>query len=233
MTVDRVLVVICLKIRTFVVSATTRWRWVTSMLCCDLLENSYLCGISNNLGLELCTNCVVVICLKIRTFVVSATTRLRIWSWAEGCDLLENSYLCGISNNNEPKSLVVSMVVICLKIRTFVVSATTYEKLFQDYQQLWFAWKFVPLWYQQQQKWKICLVVYRCDLLENSYLCGISNNSNIDNIDASTLWFAWKFVPLWYQQQPSSWISVVKLRCDLLENSYLCGISNNGEVAQV
>ena len=42
---------------------------------------------------------VVVICLKIRTFVVSATTKLLIPVFSFGCDLLENSYLCGISNN--------------------------------------------------------------------------------------------------------------------------------------
>ena len=41
---------------------------------CDLLENTYLCGSNNN-----CTVCVpnctfVVICLKIRTFVVATTT---------------------------------------------------------------------------------------------------------------------------------------------------------------
>ena len=41
------------------------------------------------------------------------------------CDLLENNYLCSISNN---KSLLVKMlttVVICLKTTTFAVSATT------------------------------------------------------------------------------------------------------------
>ena len=41
------------------------------------------------------------------------------------CDLLENSYLCGISNNRGMNTLVCERVVICLKIRTFVVSATT------------------------------------------------------------------------------------------------------------
>ena len=45
--------------------------------CCDLLENSYLCGISNNLTSVLDLTEEVVICLKIRTFVVSATT----YSW--------------------------------------------------------------------------------------------------------------------------------------------------------
>ena len=66
---------------------------------CDLLENSYLCGISNNtMGLDDLALCVVI-CLKIRTFVVSATTIVVGSDKADGCDLLENSYLCGISNN--------------------------------------------------------------------------------------------------------------------------------------
>ena len=117
---------------------------------CDLLENSYLCGISNNYLNAALTNAGVVICLKIRTFVVSATTRRPRALRRTRCDLLENSYLCGISNNLIFKNELRKSVVICLKIRTFVVSATT-------------GWNNVST--------KTC-----CDLLENSYLCGISNN---------------------------------------------------------
>ena len=218
---------ICLKIRTFVVSATTHFAVSIVYCCCDLLENSYLCGISNNPNAVDWYTEDVVICLKIRTFVVSATTHcagssfiILLWfawkfvplwyqqqlvvtesdvSWR--CDLLENSYLCGISNNELSLWILMCRVVICLKIRTFVVSATTHIH---------------------------CTVKLSCcDLLENSYLCGISNNFGQDTIDAMfvviclkirtfvvsattrsqnlsqryTLWFAWKFVPLWYQQQ--------------------------------
>ena len=66
---------------------------------CDLLENSYLCGISNNWWRIFQDFYLVVICLKIRTFVVSATTSTKNLRHVIGCDLLENSYLCGISNN--------------------------------------------------------------------------------------------------------------------------------------
>ena len=45
------------------------------ILSCDLLENSYLCGISNNAYTSFYYYLKVVICLKIRTFVVSATTK--------------------------------------------------------------------------------------------------------------------------------------------------------------
>ena len=174
------------------------------LLCssCDLLENSYLCGISNNTTASGCLRYNVVICLKIRTFVVSATTckinfpsKEGLWfawkfvplwyqqqrlfnlaSFWECCDLLENSYLCGISNNGHLYPLIVRLVVICLKIRTFVVSATTARIELFKCCLLWFAWKFVPLWYQQQQSTLFITARYSCDLLENSYLCGISNN---------------------------------------------------------
>ena len=138
-------VVICLKIRTFVVSATTHHNTTCHRPSCDLLENSYLCSISNNDSFEEFSDDWVVICLKIRTFVVSATT----WSWAEVtnpcCDLLENSYLCSISNNQKNRLSSLKIVVICLKIRTFVVSATTEVSFTRGYRKLWFAWKFVPL----------------------------------------------------------------------------------------
>ena len=167
---------ICLKIRTFVVSATTANRCTYILSCCDLLENSYLCGISNNNLSHFIDIIGVVICLKIRTFVVSATTTFKyanyffpLWfAWKfvplwyqqqltasfefneRSCDLLENSYLCGISNNLRSYQGNYSVVVICLKIRTFVVSATTSNQQATYHRQLWFAWKFVPLWYQQQ-----------------------------------------------------------------------------------
>ena len=221
------LVVICLKIRTFVVSATTwslrnamrtwlwfAWKFVPLWYQQQQRLNQFLAA-------------RVVICLKIRTFVVSATTKLRfslskkmLWfAWkfvplwyqqqlyknyvrcASGCDLLENSYLCGISNNAIWLVTSPLWVVICLKIRTFVVSATTWGSFIRSLRSLWFAWKFVPLWYQQQRRLNRCqaaqvviclkirtfvvsattlrmlrLYLYCCDLLENSYLCGISNN---------------------------------------------------------
>ena len=275
-----------------------------SVLRCDLLENSYLCGISNNTREKCVRKAHVVICLKIRTFVVSATTcdddthgtALLWFAWKfvplwyqqqhafikgtlnTSCDLLENSYLCGISNNRSQRNLTSSEVVICLKIRTFVVSATTYTLIDEaakccdllensylcgisnneyrsdkDGNPLWFAWKFVPLWYQQQRTYILTWYEGSCDLLENSYLCGISNNlvaneclerwvviclkirtfvvSATTNLQAThtldRLWFAWKFVPLWYQQQLRLFNQKAVKSCDLLENSYLCGISNN------
>ena len=42
--------------------------------CCDLLENMYLCGSNNNDSFYLYNLQLVVICLKICTFVVATTT---------------------------------------------------------------------------------------------------------------------------------------------------------------
>ena len=80
------------------------------MPCCDLLEKSYLCGINNN-GSKL-------------------KNKAR-----NSCDLLEKSYLCGINNNYFMQLYTGSVVVICLKSLTFVVSITTHlGKLYAHHQ---------------------------------------------------------------------------------------------------
>ena len=73
-------VVICLKSLTFVVSITTSISSVLSLLGCDLLEKSYLCGINNNNTTTNRSSSSVVICLKSLTFVVSITTRHKLIS---------------------------------------------------------------------------------------------------------------------------------------------------------
>ena len=200
---------------------------IIGVICCDLLEKSYLCGINNN-QVQLMKFCkVVVICLKNRTFVVSTTTmfedkdrNMRLWfawkivplwyqqqpkldDWFSTmcCDLLEKSYLCGINNNSSPWQ--------------------------NDEFALWFAWKIVPLWYQQQHIFYKLQAAPGCDLLEKSYLCGINNNKLLICNCLFKLWFAWKIVPLWYQQQLNALSLPASFSCDLLEKSYLCGINNN------
>ena len=144
-------------------------------------------------------------------------------------------------------------VVICLKISTFVVSTTTLAIWRCIFFGLWFAWKYLPLWYQQQHNYCETIHLGSCDLLENIYLCGINNNCyllqarsltvviclKISTFVVSTttapcarddrlgLWFAWKYLPLWYQQQQNGSIIEFKSCCDLLKNIYLCGINNN------
>ena len=45
------------------------------------------------------------------------------------CDLLENTYLCGSNNNTHQQASTQPVVVICLKIRTFVVAITTVSSM--------------------------------------------------------------------------------------------------------
>ena len=149
------LVVICLKISTFVVSTTTVWIWephqcqlwfawkylplwyqqqptptaLGTSKRCDLLKNIYLCGINNNFGGKVNMTILVVICLKISTFVVSTTTHEITTHSHQRCDLLKNIYLCGINNNTTARKKWAAYVVICLKISTFVVSTTTFLAL--------------------------------------------------------------------------------------------------------
>ena len=68
-------VVICLKSLTFVVSITTVIIDKALFVSCDLLEKSYLCGINNNISVDIIDYLEVVICLKSLTFVVSITTQ--------------------------------------------------------------------------------------------------------------------------------------------------------------
>ena len=63
--------------------------------------------------------------MKSLTFVVSITTINMTFNHCFSCDLLEKSYLCGINNNIVVFSNLPSIVVICLKSLTFVVSITT------------------------------------------------------------------------------------------------------------
>ena len=174
------------------------------------------------------------------------------------CDLLEKSYLCGVNNNSAGVSCVSERVVICLKNRTFVVSTTTRHHSVTHELALWFAWKIVPLWCQQQLILHLIIHSLSCDLLEKSYLCGVNNNQllygqcpqhvviclkNRTFVVSTTtkqhhqpaetaLWFAWKIVPLWCQQQQVENTYHTMPCCDLLEKSYLCGVNNNSEVQQ-
>ena len=117
--------------------------------------------------------------------------------------------------------------MICLKNCTFVESTTTHLRQIIDYKMLWFAWKIVPLWNQQQPTTGATTIKIGCDLLEKLYLCGINNNMYYCRYDQIGLWFAWKIVPLWNQQQQRFLLGTKIIRCDLLEKLYLCGINNN------
>ena len=198
----QMMVVICLKTRTFAVSQTT------------IRANK-----TPNSGLWFAWKLVLLQYRK-------QPTCLRVVQ-CSCCDLLENSYFCSIANNGASSIGLLFLVVICLKTRTFAVSQTTITARAGIAHGLWFAWKLVLLQYRKQlaenpQNW-----LKSCDLLENSYFCSIANNhiTNLSDTEIVViclktrtfavsqttfhlskflrymLWFAWKLVLLQYRKQ--------------------------------
>ena len=172
---------------------------------------------------------MVVICLKISIFVVSNTTKCKCYHSENSCDLLENFYLCGIKHNSTSCKVCSIWVVICLKISIFVVSNTTSEINHRHDVLLWFAWKFLSLWYQTQLI--ICCNDNKvsCDLLENFYLCGIKHN-NLESCFSNgsvviclkiSIFVVSNTTPMSKEQD--------SMGCDLLENFYLCGIKHKSK----
>ena len=145
-----------------------------------------------------------------------------------GCDLLKNIYLCGINNNWVKNMSKEKRVVICLKISIFVVSTTTVLWRRPFFIQLWFAWKYLSLWYQQQLRWKITASNISCDLLENIYLCGINNNKHMQIHLWQRVVICLKISTFVVSTTTHRARANTAAGCDLLKNIYLCGINNNG-----
>ena len=169
----------------------------------------------------------VVICLKNRTFAVSQTTRVQVnrqyrqlwFAWKivllqyrkqqevyitcihTSCDLLEKSYFCSIANNLSERPWVPSLVVICLKNRTFAVSQTT-AVLYSEYRGwLWFAWKIVLLQYRKQPNEYIRISITVVICLKNRTFAVSQTTIFSNSKGRNTLWFAWKIVLLQYRKQ--------------------------------
>ena len=143
------------------------------------------------------------------------------------CDLLKNIYLCGINNNSFFPSDCSKLVVICLKISIFVVSTTTEIRIKVIMAGLWFAWKYLSLWYQQQRALGLSDKLCCCDLLENIYLCGINNNLSTTPTAARSVVICLKISIFVVSTTTCSMVNAIGCSCDLLENIYLCGINNN------
>ena len=165
---------------------------------------------------------------------------------------LENIYLCGVNNNDEQFVGVPLFIVICLKISIFVVSTTTQPDTANSMDWLWFAWKYLSLWYQQQHQLVrtmvtavvICLKIStfvvstttrwlppplmpRCDLLENIYLCGSNNNTSYTDLNQLDVVICLKISIFVVATTTYYHNQSPSDRCDLLENIYLCGSNNN------
>ena len=141
---------ICLKICTFVVSKTTATEIGSSIDVLWFAWKSvplwYLKQLNNLRGLTPS----VVICLKICTFVVSKTTNFCVTHPITPLWFAWKSVPLWYLKQPLATYPCQRMVVICLKICTFVVSKTTYRDSIKFPLTLWFAWKSVPLWYLKQ-----------------------------------------------------------------------------------
>ena len=141
---------ICLKNRTFAVSQTSVHQ---KLVCCFLLWFAWK-----------------IVLLQYHKHRVVITSVYEV-----GCDLLEKSYFCSITNINWGKRKINKDVVICLKNRTFAVSQTSWLAAPPLSHRLWFAWKIVLLQYHKH----LPIIGFReprcCDLLEKSYFCSITN----------------------------------------------------------
>ena len=117
-------------------------------------------------------------------------------------------------------------VVICLKNRTFAVSQTSGNVNICSKSLLWFAWKIVLLQYHKHPVSVLWYLEGSCDLLEKSYFCSITNIRSFKNLSKKVLWFAWKIVLLQYHKHLNILSGKRYIRCDLLEKSYFCSITN-------
>ena len=143
------------------------------------------------------------------------------------CDLLEKSYFCSIANNKNSVQVFNTIVVICLKNRTFAVSQTTRRLFTTLAPQLWFAWKIVLLQYRKQHTAFRVNAAASCDLLEKSYFCSIANNTSMPWSSARGVVICLKNRTFAVSQTTIKMHSIEPPRCDLLEKSYFCSIANN------
>ena len=124
------------------------------------------------------------------------------------CDLLEKSYFCSIANNPSLYILYKTLVVICLKNRTFAVSQTTCAGSALYTRPLWFAWKIVLLQYRKQQLRPTGLLFPVVICLKNRTFAVSQTTSATGIINDAGLWFAWKIVLLQYRKQQPSFLAL-------------------------
>ena len=141
----------------------------------------------------------------------------------------------------------------CFQICIFVLIATTIHVSERTHLQLWIAFKFVSLYWSQQQLNYLFISYSSCELLSNLYLCTDRNNLSlyaypilfvvncfqicIFVLIATTtvhfetlggrLWIAFKFVSLYWSQQHYATCATGWRSCELLSNLYLCTDRNN------
>ena len=218
------------------------------LISCDLLSNLYFCIGWYTKSTPEVRPSRVVICFQICIFVLGDTPDRLCPFTVFRCDLLSNLYFCIGWYTNASCLSSIRSVVICFQICIFVLGDTPPYINYITLPTLWFAFKFVFLY------WVIHLIVqYRlsvicCDLLSNLYFCigwytyilvfhfanfvvicfqicifvlGDTPLRMSPRANAS-LWFAFKFVFLYWVIHPPLRFEKLPNGCDLLSNLYFC-----------
>ena len=89
-----------------------------------MLQNVYLCSSKHNTGQMEYIVFKVVNCFKMCIFAVASTIRMGITDHEEGCELLQNVYLCSSKHNLKLKESSEKPVVNCFKMCIFAVAST-------------------------------------------------------------------------------------------------------------
>ena len=118
------------------------------------------------------------------------------------------------------------MVVICLKNRTFAVSQTSRIVFIRMIMWLWFAWKIVLLQYHKHHTDRGYSRLVRCDLLEKSYFCSITNIATGGATGSALVVICLKNRTFAVSQTSILFFRICLTSCDLLEKSYFCSITN-------
>ena len=87
-------VVNCFKMCIFALARTTSITTVRRSVCCELLQNVYLCISTYNRYNHLNIWVLVVNCFKMCIFALARTTVIRACESHNCCELLQNVYLC-------------------------------------------------------------------------------------------------------------------------------------------
>ena len=114
-------------------------------VCCELLQNVYLCISTYNLEKPEPRPARVVNCFKMCIFALARTTDTYGIFPISSCELLQNVYLCISTYNTNEKSLTHFIVVNCFKMCIFALARTTMTN--------------------------VGTLRYSCELLQNVYLC--------------------------------------------------------------
>ena len=171
-----------------------------------------------------------MICLKNRTFAVSQTTTAQALCYASKLWFAWKIVLLQYRKQQVLYLVLIVVVVICLKNRTFAVSQTTHNCCKKAKNGLWFAWKIVLLQYRKQHIHKVLLKGPGCDLLEKSYFCSIANNWMGRQTRCRHVVICLKNRTFAVSQTTKLALLRHTRGCDLLEKSYFCSIANNKSV---